>query len=87
MTYKHQVALKYLISKKFMMIYEKSSPDRSVEKYNTEIYYSIYLSLLNAPSLMYEIFPFIFLIAVKFFYLSLRDNKEMEVFKVILSLS
>ena len=50
------------------------------EKYNAEIYYSIYLSLLNAPSLMYEIFPFIFLIAVKFFYLSLKDNKEMEIF-------
>ena len=51
-----------------------------VEKYNTEIYYSIYLSLLNAPSLMYEIFPFIFLIAVKFFYLNLNDRKEIEIF-------
>ena len=51
-----------------------------VEKYNTEIYYSIYLSLLNAPSLMYEIFPFVFLIAVKFFYLNLNDSKEIQIF-------
>ena len=40
---------------------------RFSEKYNTEIYYSIYLSFLNAPSLMFEIFPFIFLILLNFF--------------------
>ena len=49
------------------------------EKYNTEIYYSIYLSFLNAPSLIFEIFPFIFLITVKIFYLSLYDKNELKI--------
>ena len=40
---------------------------RFSEKYNMAFFYPIYLSILNAPSIMFEIFPFIFLIAVKFF--------------------
>ena len=52
---------------------------RFSEKYNTEIYYTIYLSLLNAPSLMFELFPFIFLICVKFFYIDLIDKDEMPI--------
>ena len=52
---------------------------RFSEKYNTEIYYSIYLSFLNAPSLIFEIFPFIFLITVKIFYLSLYDKNELKI--------
>ena len=52
---------------------------RFSEKYNTEIYYTIYLSLLNAPSLMFELFPFIFLICVKFFYIDLIDKDEMTI--------
>ena len=53
---------------------------RFAEKYNAEIYFIIYLSLLNAPSLIYEIFPFIFLISVKFFYLNLVDKDELSIF-------
>ncbi len=52
---------------------------RFSEKYNTEVYYTIYLSLLNAPSLMFEIFPFIFLITAKFFYISLKEKNEIEI--------
>ena len=52
---------------------------RFFEKYNTEIYHTIYLSLINAPSLMFEIFPFIFLISVKFFYLFLIDKDEIAI--------
>ena len=52
---------------------------RFLEKYETDFYYSIYLSVLNAPSLIFEIFPFIFLISAKFFYLKLGENNEMEI--------
>ena len=52
------------------------------EKYNTEIYYSIYLSLINAPSLMFEIFPFIFLITIKIFYLNLVDKNELAILNI-----
>ena len=44
-----------------------------------DIYYSFYLSFLNAPSLIFEIFPFIFLITVKFFYLNLNDKNELKI--------
>tara|TARA_A100001035_G_scaffold165216_1_gene130837 strand:- start:5898 stop:6977 length:1080 start_codon:yes stop_codon:yes gene_type:complete len=67
---------------------------RFSEKTNIDIYYSIYLSLLNAPSLIFEIFPFIFLITVKAFYLNLDDRNEIKIlnsngisnFKVVLLL-
>jgi len=52
---------------------------RFSEKYNTELFYTIYLSLLNAPSLLFEILPFIFLITIKFFYLELNEKKELEI--------
>ena len=32
--------------------------------------YPIYLSLMSAPSVIFEMFPFIFLIATQFFFLS-----------------
>ena len=37
------------------------------------------MSILNAPSLMFEIFPFIFLITSKFFYLKLIEKNELEI--------
>ena len=49
------------------------------EKNNIDVYYSIYLSLLNAPSIIFEIFPFIFLITVKIMYLNLNDKNEMKI--------
>ena len=52
---------------------------RFAEKHNTDVYYIIYLSILNAPSLIFEIFPFIFLISVKFFYLFLKEKNELEI--------
>ena len=51
------------------------------EKHNTDNLYTVYLSFLNAPSLIFEIFPFIFLISVKFFYLSLYDKNELKILK------
>ena len=41
----------------------------------------IYLTLLNVPSILFEIFPFIFLISTQFFYLDLIDKNELLVFK------
>ena len=53
---------------------------RFSEKYNIEIYYVFYLSLLNAPSLIFEIFPFIFFVSIIFFYLELSEKNELEIF-------
>ena len=65
------------------------------EKNNIDTYYSLYLSILNAPSLIFEVFPFIFLITVKTFYLKLNDNNEFKIlnsngisnFKIVLLLA
>ena len=52
------------------------------EKYETDIIFSVYLSILNAPSLMFEIFPFIFLITIKFFYLNLLERNELSILNI-----
>ena len=45
---------------------------RFSEKYNTDLYYTIYLSILNAPSLIFEVLPFIFFVTIKFFRCSAK---------------
>lgn len=41
-----------------------------------------FLTLLSAPSTLFEIFPFIFLIATQFFFLEIINKEELEVFKI-----
>ena len=55
---------------------------RFAEKYNVDISYTLYLSILNAPSLIFEIFPFIFLLTVKFFYLQLVEKNELSILNI-----
>ena len=43
--------------------------------------YPIYLSLMNTPSQIFEMFPFIFLIATQFFFIKLFNNNEINIFK------
>jgi len=49
---------------------------------NVDFYYPILFSLLNAPSALFEVFPFIFLIATQFLFLDLNKKNELEVFKI-----
>ncbi len=41
----------------------------------------IYLSLLNAPTLIFELFPFIFLVSTQLFFITLFNNNELGIFK------
>ena len=54
---------------------------RYLSDYNTSIYYPLILTFLNLPSILFEIFPFIFLISSQFFFLSLLERDELIVFK------
>ena len=45
------------------------------------VYLPIYLSLLNSPSLIFDMFPFIFLISTQFFFIKFFKNNEIQVFK------
>ena len=48
---------------------------------NANFSYPLLLSFLNTPSVIYEIFPFIFLISTQFFFMSLEDTKELIMLK------
>jgi lipopolysaccharide export system permease protein len=48
---------------------------------NIGIDFTLFLSLLNSPSMIFEMFPFIFLISTQFFFIKLFNNNELEVFK------
>jgi lipopolysaccharide export system permease protein len=41
----------------------------------------IFLSLLNSPSMLFEMLPFIFLITTQLFFIKLFNNNEIEIFK------
>jgi len=51
------------------------------EKIKVENYFLIYLTFLNTPNLIFEIFPFIFLIATQFFFLKLFKDNQISIFK------
>ena len=48
---------------------------------NVNSYYPIYLSLLNSPTLIFEMFPFIFLISTQLFFITLFNNNQLSIFK------
>ena len=48
---------------------------------NNSFYYSIILTLLNVPYLIYEISPFIFLISAQYFFINIFENDEIDAFK------
>ena len=48
---------------------------------NVPTFYPIYLSFLNSPDLIFEMFPFIFLISTQLFFINLYSNNQIEIFK------
>ena len=44
-------------------------------------FYPLYLSLINTPMFVFEMFPFIFLISTQVFFNNLFSNNEMNIFK------
>ena len=46
-----------------------------------DIGYPLFLSLLNSPSQIFEMFPFILLITIQLFFIKLFENKEIDIFK------
>ena len=52
------------------------------EKYEVGIYYPILLTFLNTPSILFEIFPFIFLIVSQLFFIKFKENEELNLLKI-----
>jgi len=44
-------------------------------------YFPIFLSILNSPDLLFQMFPFIFLITTQLFFIKLFTNNEIEILK------
>ncbi len=45
------------------------------------IFFTIYLSILNTPALIFEIFPFVFLVSTQLFFIKLFNSDEIKIFK------
>lgn len=50
-------------------------------KLDVKAYLPLYISMLNSPSLLFEIFPFIFLISTQFFFINLFRDNQLQIFK------
>ena len=48
---------------------------------NIGIGYPILFTILNLPSILFEIFPFIILITTQFFFIKFQENGEILIFK------
>ncbi len=46
-----------------------------------ESYYPIYIAALNSPALLFEMFPFVFLLTTQVFFLNLFNNNQIQIFK------
>ena len=62
----------------FLNIFEEI---KYFENKESEIYYPIILTILNIPSIVFEILPFIFLLGVMFFFISLYDREEIDLLR------
>ena len=47
----------------------------------TTTFFTIYLALINSPSIIFEIFPFIFLISTQLFFIKLFEKNQIQIFK------
>ena len=56
-------------------------PDLSTTVFGRKIDLPLFLSLLNSPSLIFEMMPFIYLLAAQLFFIKLFENKEIEILK------
>ena len=48
---------------------------------NVSISFTFFLSLLNSPIQIFELFPFILLITIQLFFIKFFENKEIDIFK------
>tara|TARA_Y100000996_G_scaffold410124_1_gene391944 strand:- start:19 stop:1107 length:1089 start_codon:yes stop_codon:yes gene_type:complete len=72
------VILVFIFLSFFLNIFEEI---KYFENKNSEIYIPILLTILNIPSIVFEILPFIFLLGVMFFFISLYERDEIELLR------
>ena len=69
------ILLVFIFLSFFLNIFEEI---KYFENKENEIYYPVILTILNIPSIIFEILPFIFLLGVMFFFINLYEKDEIE---------
>tara|TARA_B100000767_G_scaffold205496_1_gene192289 strand:- start:124 stop:1203 length:1080 start_codon:yes stop_codon:yes gene_type:complete len=62
-----------------LSLFEEISFFRNSE---VHLFYPVLIAILNVPSTLFEIFPFIFLVSTQFFFLDIIEKNELEVLKI-----
>ena len=74
-----KVSFVFLIMIVIMNLFEEIS---FFKETNNNFLLPIYLTFLNAPSILFEIFPFIILISCLFFFMEIIDKNELIIYKI-----
>ena len=72
------ILLVFIFLSFFLNIFEEL---KYFENKQNDIYYPIILTILNIPSIVFEILPFIFLLGVMFFFINIFDKDEIELLR------
>ena len=72
------ILLVFIFLSFFLNIFEEL---KYFENKENKIYYPIILTILNIPSIIFEILPFIFLLGVMFFFINLFERDEIELLR------
>jgi len=72
------IGIVFLFLSFFLNIFEEI---KYLENKESGIFYPILLTILNIPSIVFEILPFIFLLGVMFFFINLYEREEIELLR------
>ena len=70
-----------LVSLSLVIIINLLSEIDFFKKLEVDTYLPIFLSLLNSPSFLFEMFPFIFLVSTQLFFINLFNENQINIFK------
>ena len=71
----------FLIMLSLILILNILSEIEFFKNYEVNSYLPIYLSLLNSPDLIFEMYPFIFLLTTQVFFINLFSDNQIQIFK------
>jgi len=71
----------FLIMSSLVFILNVLSELEFFKNENVSIGYTLFLSLLNSPIQIFELFPFILLVTIQLFFIKFFENKELDIFK------
>lgn len=79
--YLHSLIFIFLVITSLVFILNLLSEIEFFKNENVSINFNIFLSFLNSPSLVFELFPFIILLTIQLFFIKIFENKEIDILK------